>query len=112
MEGCIEGIHLGVGHVVGDDEGFLADGADEGEGGVEYDGCFGRTVDVLVGVADGDGANGGGEASPHAADGEGNGDEEGEGVGEVVFGFMMGDMGILGVDGDDLGFDVEKDEES
>ena len=70
MDRRIEGIHLGIGHVVWMYEGFLTDGTDEGKGGVKHDSGLGGTVDVLVGVAEGDGTDSFGKASTHSADGK------------------------------------------
>ena len=57
MEGGVKCVELIGGKVVGDGESRFAHGADKGEGGVEDYGSFSRLVDVLVGVADGDGAD-------------------------------------------------------
>ena len=84
VDGGVDGGELLLGQVVGVLEGTLADGADEGEGGVEDDGGLLGGVDVLVGVGDGDGACVACEASTHGEDGEGDGHEEGQGVDEVV----------------------------
>ena len=76
VKGGVEGVELCGVEVFGVGEGGLAHGADEREGGVEHDGGFGRLVDVLVGVADGDGAYGCGGAAAHADDGQGQKGEE------------------------------------
>ena len=99
MEGGVEGVELCGVEVSGVGEGGLAHGADEREGGVEHDGGFGRLVDVLVGVADGDGAYGCGGAAAHADDGQGQkGKEAQKGDDETcrgIFGIVF--AGAVGV---------------
>lgn len=64
--------------IVGVMEGGFAESANYAERGVEHDCGFGRAIYILVGIAECDGANGGGGASAHADDAEGyGGDEEG-----------------------------------
>ena len=79
MEGGVEGIELIGGKVVGDGESRFAHGADKGEGGVEDYGSFSRLVDVLVGVADGDGADSRGGTATHADNRQGDVKEDEEG---------------------------------
>ena len=69
---------------MGGGEGFLSDGADKGEGGVKDNGGLGGAVDVLVGIADGDGAHRSGEASTHPTNGQGDEEQKGKGIDEVV----------------------------
>ena len=99
MEGGVEGVELCGVEVSGVGKGGLAHGADEREGGVEHDGGFGRLVDVLVGVADGDGAYGCGGAAAHADDGQGQkGEEAQKGDDETcrgIFGIVF--AGAVGV---------------
>lgn len=84
VDGVVEGGELLGGEVGGVGEGGLAAGADEGEGGVEDDGGLLGLGHILVGVADGYGAHGAGEASTDAGNGEQERQEEGEGGGGVV----------------------------
>ena len=84
VDGREEGVHLVGCHVVRVGEGVLADGTDNGEGGVEHDGCLLGRVDVLVGVADGDGASVACEATAHGEDGHGDGHQQCQRLTEVV----------------------------
>ncbi len=79
MEGGVKGVDLIGGKVVGDGESRFTHGADKGEGGVEDYGSFSRLVDVLVGVADGDGADGRGGTATHADNRQGDVEEDEEG---------------------------------
>ena len=69
------GIDLGhllvIVEVTGNHEYILADGAVERERRVEYECSLHGTVDVLIGIRDGDGAHGGGEASTDACHNKG-----------------------------------------
>ena len=65
MEGTVDGVETVVGEVLRVGEGGLAHGAQQGEGSVEHDGCLVGTVDILVGVADGDGTDGRGGTAAH-----------------------------------------------
>ena len=65
--------------------GGLAYGADYREGSVKHNGGFVRLVDILVGIADGQGAQHFvWQTSTDAKDDEREEDEEGDGVGEVI----------------------------
>ena len=76
MEGGVDGGELLFGHVFRIFERMFADGADDGEGGVEDDRGLLRRVDILVGIGDGDGTRAASEASAHGKDGERNGDNK------------------------------------
>ena len=57
-------------------EGGLATGADKREGGVENNGCLEGLIDILVGIADGDRAHGGGGTATHGNDRNGDVEQE------------------------------------
>ena len=70
--GAVDGLEFFfAGEIVGHGEHVLADGAIEGEGGVEHEGSLYGAVDVLVGIGDGDGAHGRSEAATNACHHEG-----------------------------------------
>ena len=72
VDGGVDGLHLlFILIIVGHGEDGLADGAVEGEGGVEHEGGLYGTVYILVGIGDGDGAHGSGEATTDACHHEG-----------------------------------------
>ena len=63
----VDGRHLlFIGEVLRHHKHILADGAVEREGGVEHQCRLDGTVGILVGIRDGDGAHGSGEASTDA----------------------------------------------
>ena len=70
--------------ISGIDKRLLAQRANDREGRVEHDGGIGRTADVLIGVGDGNGAYGCGEASAHTGHGEPNHNEQSHREGGVV----------------------------
>ena len=70
--------------ISGIDERLLAQRANDREGRVEHDGGIGWTTDVLIGVGDGNGSHGCGEASAHTGHGESNHDEQSRSEGGVV----------------------------
>ena len=75
--------HL-VGEVVGVFEGFLAESPYDGEGCVEDDGSLPRGVDVLIGVADGDGTGIAGETASHGEYRHRDGNSESDGLDNVI----------------------------
>ena len=71
-------------HIFGDFKYLLADGADEREGRVEYNTCFLRMGNVLIGIADGNSSHGSGGSASHTADTEGDEDREAKGLNDVI----------------------------
>lgn len=67
MEWRVDVVELLAGEVLRVGERLLADGTDESEWRVEDKCGVGRAIDVLIGVADGDGPRGGGEPAAHTA---------------------------------------------
>ena len=84
VNGRIQRQSLPVAHVMRRGEGTLRQRAEDGKGSVEYDARLDGAVDVLIGIADGDGTHGMGETAAHATDGEGNGCRKGKNQGGVV----------------------------
>ena len=72
MDGRKQGQRLLIAHIVGYHHGLLAEGAVDGEGGVQHDTCFSGPVNILVGIADGDRSHGMGEAASHTTDTKGH----------------------------------------
>ena len=72
MDGGVDGVELVLSEVARIGEGGLAAGADEREGGVEDDGGLRGVVDILVGIADGDGTHSRGGAASHGDDRDGD----------------------------------------
>ena len=67
-----------VGEVVGHLEAIETIGANQREGGVEYDARLCGTIAVVVGIGDGDGAHISGPAASHACYAEGRVSQQGE----------------------------------
>ena len=65
-----DAFHLLLWHVVRSDERSLVECANDGKRRVEHDARFAGLVDILVGIADGDGASGCGEAATHTSNAE------------------------------------------
>ena len=85
VNGTVHAFHLlSVGEILGHGEHILPDGTVEGEGGVQHQCCLHRTVHVLVGIRNGDGAYGSGEASSDACHCEGGDGTERQQHGHVV----------------------------
>ena len=79
VDGVEDGVDLGlVLKPVGQGEVVLPDRADEAEGRVEHNACLGRLVAIVVGVADGDGADVACPSATHPCDAEGHEDEDGQ----------------------------------
>ena len=70
--------------VVGHHEDILADGAIEGEGRIEHQRGLDGMVGILVGIRDGDGAHGRGEAASDACHCEGGHEEERQEHGDII----------------------------
>ena len=84
VERGVEAVHGVVVHVVRVGEGLFAGGAYHRERRVEHDGGLGGSVHILVGIADGDGADGGGEASAHGTNRERYQEGQNGGLHDVV----------------------------
>ena len=80
----MQGVHLLLRHIFGDFKYFLSDGADELEGRGEYNTCFLRMGNVLIGIADGNWSHGSGSSTSHTADTEGDEYTEAKGVDNVI----------------------------
>ena len=78
-DGVEDGHHLGLGFkVVGHLETIEAIGANQREGGVEYDARLCGTIAVVVGIRDGDGAHITGPATSHSCYAEGRVSQQGK----------------------------------
>ena len=84
VNGTVDGFHLFACHVVGRDKGFLAQTAYHRERCIEHHRCLDGPVDVLVGIADGDGACTCRDAATDAHDGQRNHHQQGDELGDII----------------------------
>ena len=84
MEWGIESKRFLVAHVCRNDKRRLFDGAQDRKRRVQHDARFGRAVDVLVGVADGDGAGRFSKTATDGADAQRDGRQERQGAQDVI----------------------------
>ena len=74
--GRVQGFGFGIAHIVWRDERLLVQRTEDGKGSIEHDAGIERTVDILVGVADGNGSGGRCHASAHTENGKWDGQQQ------------------------------------
>ena len=86
VEWGIEGLRLLFAHIIGNNKRRLFQCPEDGERRVKHDTSLGRTIDILVGVADGDGAGRLGETASNGTDTQWDGNQQRYRLNEIISG--------------------------
>ena len=84
VDRAIGGLHLLIGHIIGGDKCFLAEATDHRERRVQHYRRLNRAIDILVSVADGDGASARRDTAADAHDGQRNHYQQGNSLRDII----------------------------